>query len=281
MPLVRAPRAIAGRLARLVALPAVAFVVVAALLTLIQDRLLYHPEPASVAEVAVGGLAAWPSSEDFRGLLIDPVGRHDRSATATAIVFHGNAGHAGHRRWYAEALEPLGLRVLLAEYPGYGPRKGELGEASLVADAVQTITAARRAFGEPILLLGESLGAGVAAAAAHAAGAEAGISGLLLVTPWDRLANVAAFHYPWLPVTWLLKDRYDSAANLAAARLPVTVALAANDGIVPARFGIALHDGLPPPKTLLVIEGASHNDWPGRVDADWWRRAIDPLLPLR
>jgi uncharacterized protein len=281
VPRALAPRAIAGSLARTVALLAVAFVVVAALLTLMQDRLLYHPEPASVAEVAVGGIAAWPSSDDFRGLLIEPVGQHGRAARATVIVFHGNAGHAGHRRWYAEALGPLGLRVLLAEYPGYGPRKGKLGEARLVADAAQTIAAARRAFGEPILLLGESLGAGVAAAAAHAAGPDAGISGLLLVTPWDRLVNVAAFHYPWLPVTWLLKDGYDSAANLASARLPVTVAVATNDGIVPARFGIALHDALPPPKTLLVIEGASHNDWPGRVDADWWRRAIEPLLPLR
>src|SRR5690606_22871894 len=153
--------------------------------------------------------------------------------------------------WYAETLAPLGLRVLLAEYPGYGPRPGALGEESLVADAVQTIAAARQAFGEPLLLVGESLGAGLAAAAARAAGADAGISGLLLITPWDRLANVAAYHYPWLPVTWLLKDRYDSAANLAAARLPVTVVVASNDEIVPARFGIALHEGLPQPKTLL------------------------------
>src|SRR5690606_9415565 len=123
-------------------------------------------------------------------------------------------------------------------------------------DAVQTIAAARRAFDGPVLLIGESLGAGVAAAAARAAGPEAGISGLLLITPWDRLANVAAHHYPWLPVNWLLKDRYESVSNLAAARLPVTVVVASDDRIVPARYGLALHESLPPPKTLLVIEGA-------------------------
>ena len=49
----------------------------------------------------------------------------------TAIVFHGNAGHAGHRAYYARALTPLGLRVILAEYPGYGPRAGQPGEQAL------------------------------------------------------------------------------------------------------------------------------------------------------
>ncbi len=267
-------RAITRRLGRAAALLAIAWAAIAGLAALIQDRLLYLPTAASVEEAAVGGLAAWPSPEGFRGLLMEPAGP---TARATAIVFHGNAGHAGHRRWYADVLAPLGLRVLLAEYPGYGPRQGALGEASLVADATRTIEAARRAFGEPILLIGESLGAGVAAAAARAAGAEGGISGLLLITPWDRLANVAAHHYPWLPVSWLLKDRYDSAANLAASRLPVTVVVASDDRIVPARFGIALHEALPQPKSLLVIEGAGHNDWPERVDTGWWRRAIETL----
>ena len=58
------------------------------------------------------------------------------------IVFHGNAGHAGHRRFYADALKRLGLRVILAEYPGYGPRSGNPNEASLVDDASRTMSMA-------------------------------------------------------------------------------------------------------------------------------------------
>lgn len=237
-----------------------------------QDRLLYYPDQATVAELAGDGLHAWPSPRDFRALLAEPAG----TVRATAIVFHGNAGHAGHRRFYAAALTRLGLRVILAEYPGYGPRDGKLGEQSLVADAEQTIALAHERYTGPLLVIGESLGAGVAAAAA--ARQRGRIAGLWLITPWDRLASVAAHHYPWLPVGALLRDRYDSAAHLAAVGRPVLVTLAEQDSIVPARFGRALYDALSAPRRLTVIEGAEHNDWIGRVDEAWWREAIAFLL---
>jgi len=247
---------------------AIACLIFLAAIYLLQDRLLYRPDKAGVERMAVGALRAWPSSQDFRGLVAEPTG----AARGTAIVFHGNAGHAGHRSYYANALTPLGWRVVLAEYPGYGPRAGVLGEASLVADAEQTVALAHRQYGTPLLLLGESLGAAVAAAAG--ARHRDNISGLLLITPWDRLAHVGSYHYPWLPVKWMLRDGYDSAANLAQFRRPVVVAVAERDSIVPARFGVALHTGLGGPKKLTVIESSDHNDWPDRVDAAWWRDAI-------
>jgi len=233
-----------------------------------QDRMLYFPAPATLAEMAGTGLQPWPSAQDFRGLVAEPAG----AARGTAIVFHGNAGHAGDRAFYARALTPLGLRVILAEYPGYGPRAGALGEASFVADAEQTVALAHRQYGEPLLVVGESLGAAVAAAAA--AQQPELCTGLLLITPWDRLAHVGAHHYPWLPVKWMLRDDYDSQANLAGFDRPVLVAVAEHDSIVPARLGRALHAGLTGPKRLLVFEGADHNDWPARVDAGWWRAAV-------
>ena len=233
-----------------------------------QDRMLYFPAPATVASVATAELRTWPSAQDFRGLAAEPVG----TVRGTAIVFHGNAGHVGDRAFYARALAPLGLRVVLAEYPGYGPRAGALGEASFVADAEQTVALAYRQYGGPLLLVGESLGAAVAAAAA-AQQRELTV-GLLLITPWDRLAHVGAHHYPWLPVKWMLRDEYDTQARLAGFDRPVLVAVAERDSIVPARFGRALHAGLAGPKRLVVIEAADHNDWTDRVDASWWRAAV-------
>jgi pimeloyl-ACP methyl ester carboxylesterase len=222
-----------------------------------QDRMLYFPARATVAAVAGGGLQAWPSVQDFRGLVAEP------------------AGPVRDRAFYARALVPLGMRVILAEYPGYGPRAGALGEASFVADAGQTLALAQRQYGGPLLLVGESLGAAVAAAAAAAdPQRRERIAGLLLITPWDRLAHVGAHHYPWLPVKWMLRDDYDSQANLAGFDRPVLVAVAERDSIVPARFGRALHTALAGPKRLLVFEGADHNDWPARVDAGWWRAAV-------
>lgn len=238
-----------------------------------QNHLLYFPDRASVAEMATGGLAPWPASDDFRGLLAEPA----TPPRATVIVFHGNAGHAGHRRYYVDVLTRLGLRVILAEYPAYGARSGELGEQSLVADAERTIARACERYGEPLLILGESLGAGVAAAVSVRQ--RPAIAGLLLITPWDRLDHVARHHYPLLPVQWLLRDRYDSVEHLAGWDRPVLVVIAGDDTIVPARFGRALYDSLAEPKRLTVVAGAGHNDWFDQLDEDWWRQAIEFLLP--
>jgi hypothetical protein len=233
-----------------------------------QDRLLYFPARAPLEAWAADGLRPWPAADDPRGLLREP----DSAALGTAVVFHGNAGHAGHRAYYADALAAHGWRVVLAEYPGYGPRAGRPGEEALVADAADTIALARRRHGAPVLVVGESLGAAVAAGAA--ARTSEHVAGLLLITPWARLEGVAAHHYPWLPVRWMLRDRYDSAAALVRFERPVVVVVAEADDIVPARFGTALHDALPGPRRLTVIAEGGHNDWPGRVDGAWWREAL-------
>ncbi len=241
-------------------------------ITMFQDRLLYFPDKAALADIVSAGLRAWPSPQDLRGLVAEPVA----PVRGTAIVFHGNAGHAGHREIYATALTRLGLRVILAEYPGYGPRGGAVGEQSLVADAEQTVALAYRDYGAPLLLVGESLGAGVVAAASvrqrHMT------TGLLLITPWDRLEHIGAYHYPLLPVKWLLRDRYDNAAHLASFDRPVLVVVAERDSIVPARFGAALYAALAAPKQLAVVKDADHNDWLHRVDDAWWREAVSFLL---
>jgi alpha-beta hydrolase superfamily lysophospholipase len=251
---------------------AIACVMMFAGIAVFQDHLLYFPDKATLADMVSAGLHAWPTPEDFRGLVAEPSG----PVRGTAIVFHGNAGHAGHRAFYATALTPLGLRVILAEYPGYGPRDGALGEQALVADAEQTVALAHRRYGAPLLLIGESLGAGVVSAASVRQGDK--MAGLLLITPWDRLEHVAAHHYPWFPAKWLLRDRYDSVTHLSGFGRPVLVAVAERDSIVPARFGIALYQALADPKRLTVVKAAEHNDWVGRVDYAWWRDAIDFLL---
>src|SRR5690606_35376120 len=69
-----APRAIARRLALAAALLALAYALMAGLITALQDRLLYHPAPAPVSGVAVDVLVAWPSPAEFRGLVAQPAG---------------------------------------------------------------------------------------------------------------------------------------------------------------------------------------------------------------
>lgn len=245
-------------------------------LALFQDDYLYFPDKAPLdrvlADAQRDSLAPWPSADDYRGLSRQP----DGLARATVVLFHGNAGHAGHRAWYAEELSRLGLRVILAEYPGYGPRAGKLSEASFVADAIETLALVRRQYPGPIVLAGESLGAGVVAAVT--AQAPDGVVALLLMTPWDKLESVAKHHYPWAPVSLLLRDRYDNIANLAAFPGRIAVAIAEHDTIVPPQFGRALFDALPEPKRLWIVPSSDHNDWWSRVDSAWWRLVVGYLL---
>lgn len=240
---------------------------------MVQDYLLYFPTKAAVAELISPRLAPWPAASNFRGLVAEPIG----SEKGTAIVFHGNAGHAGHRDFYAAILNRLGLRVILAEYPGYGPRDGQPSERGLVEDAKDTIVQAQKQYKQPLLLIGESLGAAVAAAAAG--GLREQIAGLLLITPWDRIDNVAAHHYGWLPIRWFVHDHYDNVDALASFDRPVVVVVAERDSIVPPRYGLSLYKSLTAPKRLKSVSGADHNDWIYHVDAHWWRDVIGFLLP--
>ena len=260
---------------RMVVLPlVVAVVVLLGVPALFQDSQIYFPDRAPLADVLADarrhGLAPWPAEDDYRGLLREPVGL----AHGTVVLFHGNAGHAGHRDWYADELARLGLRVILAEYPAYGPRAGKLGEASLVTDATETLSLAAKQFPGSIVLAGESLGAAVAAAVAE----RAEVAALLLITPWDDIARVASHHYPWLPARWLLRDRYDSVTNLVGFRAPVAVVIAERDSIVPPARGRALYESLAGPKRLWVVPRADHNDWPMYVDAQWWPSVVDFVL---
>lgn len=243
-------------------------------LAVFQDSQLYFPDrpplAAVVTEARRDGLLPWPEANAYRGLLAEP----QAPVRGTLLLFHGNAGHAGHRAWYARLLNRQGIRVILAEYPGYGPRDGKPGEAAFVADAAQTAALVRRQFPGPLVIAGESLGAAVAAAVARDADADA----LLLITPWDELKNIAGHHYPWLPVGWLLRDRYDSVGKLAGYRGRTAVVVAEHDSIVPAKFGRALFTTLAEPRRLWTIPAADHNDWPGRVDDAWWATVTGFLL---
>lgn len=245
------------------------------MIRMLQDSLLYYPEPMAPEDylraAAASGLQAWPAGGPLRGVAMPAT----PDAGATVAVLHGNGGLAIHRSYYAEALAPLGIRVVLLEYPKYGPRPGRLGEAAFVADAAESLRLLRQETSGPLVLIGESLGAGVAAAVAKAA--PEAIDALMLITPWDSLASVAAYHYPWLPVRVMLSDRYDSVQNLRGFDKPITLVVAERDEIIPPRFAERLAEQLGSKARRVVIPGAVHNDWVERIDQQWWRTQLAGL----
>lgn len=240
----------------------------------LQDRLLHYPEPIELPKALAAArelrLTPWPDSAQPTAWLRATA----ETTRGTLILFHGNGGHALHREWYAEMLQRHGYRTLLAEYPGYGHRGGAKDEATLAEDAAGMIMALHREFPGPLLVAGESLGAGVAAAALAKNAVASGVSGVWLITPWDTLLNVASHYYPRALVKLVLRDSYDSAVNLAEFAGPKLVMVAERDSIVPAEYGRKLYADLGPTKQLLVLPGADHNDWLSGMNADIWRETL-------
>jgi pimeloyl-ACP methyl ester carboxylesterase len=240
-----------------------------------QYNMLYYPDVRmpSESELKAKGLRFWPTGPiGYRGYISTS---ETKNIKGTIIVFHGNAGTAADREYYLAPLGSMGYQIILAEYPGYGIRKGRLGEQSFVNDARKTVQIAEERFQGPIYLLGESLGCGVVAAVAK--DASWGITGVVLFTPWKTLLAVVKDYYPYLPVGWFMKDRYDNAENLKSFQGKIAIVGAEQDEVVPVRHAKGLFTLLPKDKRMWIIEGAGHNDWSMLIDMSKWQEIMDFL----
>ena len=179
-------------------------------------------------------------------------------AQASVLILHGNAGNMSHRLDTIAMFHRLGYNVLIFDYRGYGRSTGQPSEAGLYRDAQTAwdyLVRQRGISPERIILFGESLGGAVAAwlAARGHAGA------LVLSSAFISVPELAADLYPWLPVKWLARLRYDTRAALAETTSPVLIAHSPDDEIVPFRHGQALFNAAAEPKVFLPLAGG-HND---------------------
>jgi pimeloyl-ACP methyl ester carboxylesterase len=254
---------------------AVLYAAVCLLAFAFQRRLLYFPdrydERAGLDAAERLGVFPW---RDGQGQLLGWRAPSGGSPRARLLLLHGNAGSALDRLHYAAALAPLGVEVWLLEYPGYGPRHGEPSLESLSAAAANAARALAAKGPEPVLVLGESLGSGVAGRAV--ALAPQAIRGVILVTPYARMAEVARIHYPFLP-GFILQERYAPADDLAGFPGPVALLVAGRDEVVTAAQGRRLLDALRGRKRIWLEEQATHNTVDlGRQDR--WAELLDFVL---
>ena len=229
-------------------LAAAVYVLVCALLYLAQSRLLYLPTP----EVARTGAR---SLRIERGDATLRVWELHGAAQPALIYFGGNAEDVGANVPDFDAAFPE-RAVYLVNYRGYGGSTGRPSEAVLIADA-KAIHDSVSAHHAPVAVIGRSLGSGVAVALA----AGRPVERLILVTPFDSIANVAADHFRWLPVRSLLRDRYDSLQRVRQVSAPTLVVVAEHDEVVFRERSDALIAAIPPPlRHTLLVAGATHND---------------------
>ena len=184
--------------------------------------------------------------------------RPPREGAPVVAYFHGNGGNLDHRLNRMMRFAQEGLGVLLLEYRGYGGNPGAPSEAGLYADAAAALNFLSQE-GIPasrLVIYGESLGSGVAVHVA--AGRE--IAALILEAPFTRLADPAAYHYPFVPVSLLLRDRFDSLSAIGRVRAPILVLHGERDRVIPVRFGRALLAAAPEPKEGWFSPEAGHED---------------------
>lgn len=270
-------------LTRLLRAACLAYIGLVLFVSCVQRSFIYHPfrepEPAQVARAAQAGMAPW---RDGQGRLIGWQ-RASRKAAPPAnrlVVFHGNTGYALQRRHFVQGFESLDegrtWEVYLFEYPGYGARPGQIGEAPFIEAGLAALDTLATADSRPIFLLGESLGSGLGSALAGRLPDQ--VQGLYLLTPYARMVDVAAVHMPWFPARWLLRDRWDNVTALKNYHRRVAVMVAGQDEVITAAQGLLVFEQYAGPKRLWVDESASHNTIEHSIDASWRREVSDFLL---
>ncbi|WP_158882883.1 alpha/beta hydrolase [Rhodanobacter sp. L36] len=169
------------------------------------------------------------------------------------LYFGGNGERIEDRRddiarWFPDRT------VYLLPYRGYAMSGGEPTEDALVHDAQALFDEAARHHTN-VAVIGRSLGSGVAVQLA----AHRPVERLVLVTPFDSMLRVAQTQYPFAPVRWLLKDRYESSRYAVLIRCPVLVLRADDDLLVTADRTASLVASFPITPQQVVIEGEGHN----------------------
>jgi fermentation-respiration switch protein FrsA (DUF1100 family) len=176
----------------------------------------------------------------------------------TIVWFHGNASNVGITLRRAVPYLTKGYGLLAVEYRGYAGNPGAPTEQGLYKDgrAFFEWLKAKGVAENNIIVYGESIGSGSAVQMAT----EYTVHTLILESPFTSTMDAAAFHYPYVPVKWLIKDRYENIAKIKDIKSPLILAYGDQDRVIPHRLGQALFDAAPEPKSRIVIEGGDHNN---------------------
>lgn len=252
----------------------VCYVGLVTLVAVFQRSLMYVPFRADISRSDAGPLShrtthATVAAGDgitLNGWRVRPKGERRR----TILYFPGNAANRINRVSTLDILSEDGAEVFLFDYRGYGDNEGSPSEEAIAADARSLwnwLTTDQKIPPEEIIIYGQSLGGGVAVRLV-ADLADEGISprGLILVATFSSMVDAAKNHYGWVPIDWLLMDRYPSESRVPNITCPIVQLHGDRDRIVPMRLGEKLFERVPAdsesgvPKKFVQLPRAGHND---------------------
>lgn len=242
---------------------AICYLVVVALVSILESRLVYPRRGAGGFKPAPDNndlsLVSFQTSDDLAlcGLLYTP-----KDSDGVILFCHGNGEWIGrHEHWIAMLGKSTNMSVLSFDYRGYGDSEGSPHEAGLIRDgqAAYDFLIDSGFPAEKILVYGRSLGGGVACAIAE----KNRIGGLFLQNTFSSMVDVGASRFFWLPVRLIMRNRFPSVDRIKNYTGPLLQCHGTQDRVVPFRFGKKLfeHSGSSSEdKTFVTDEGGGHND---------------------
>jgi hypothetical protein len=233
----------------------VLYIALVALVYFNQERLIYFPPRTlfqTPAELGRTYEDVWLSTSD--GVRIHGWFIPATPSRGTVLSFHGNASNVSTCLDEAEVFGSMGVSVFLVDYRGYGLSEGVPGEQETYRDAEAAwryLTETRDIPAEEIIIMGRSLGGGVASWLAH----EHPPGGLILDSTFTSLPDVGAHHYSILPVRWLSRHHYPTIERLPDIQVPVLISHSRDDQTIPFSHAERLYAAANEPKTLLEVSG--------------------------
>jgi fermentation-respiration switch protein FrsA (DUF1100 family) len=172
------------------------------------------------------------------------------------LYFHGNGGALVDRVPRFLALKASGYGLLAISYRGYGGSTGSPTQKGLMEDGETAyLEALARGYdGDRIVLMGESLGTGIAIALAATHDAAARV----LDSAYSSAVDVAAAHFAIFPVNWFMFDRFRSDLAIGDVHIPILFLHGDEDDVIPISLGRRLFERANEPKTFMHVSGAKH-----------------------
>jgi uncharacterized protein len=222
-----------------------------------QRNLLYHPTENNYLDdqIKFNYEEVWIDAESniqIKSWFI----KKDINKYKTLVFFHGNAGNLFNRVHKLNELNKLDINILIISWRGFSGNTGKPTEKNLYNDARMSIKWLNNLGikNDKIILYGESLGTGVAVEL----GKENTFNSIILESPFTSIAKAAKIYYPYLPINFLLKDRYDSIDKIDKITKPVLIMHGIKDNIVPHKMGSELFEKANFPKHFYFPKEDDH-----------------------
>ena len=222
-----------------------------------QRKMIYYPQRMTVKpkQYSAGRMeVVYLNTSD--GLILKAWYRASSNKKPTIVYLHGNAGHLGYRMPFINQFLDKDYGVLLFSYRGYADNPGKPTEQGLYRDgrAAMDFVMKKNIKPQCIVLYGESIGSGVATKLAE----EYTTGALILQSPFTSMADIARYHYPWIPLKpW---DKFDSVSRISRVNAPLLIIHGTKDHIVPIRYGKELFNAAREPKYFVALKSRGHNN---------------------